>query len=64
MKVTPEQQLRFLARDAMAPLLAIVNGYTYDPGSSDLDNEQSINVRMTLGDYRHAARLMRELEKL
>ena len=35
----------------------IVNGYDYDPGDSDLDDEQSIFVRMTLGDYRRAVGL-------
>ena len=34
----------------------IVAGFTYDPGHSDLDNEQPINVCMTLGDYRRAGR--------
>jgi hypothetical protein len=33
---------------------AIIKGYNYDPGDSDLDNEQPISVRMTLGDYRRA----------
>ena len=35
----------------------VVAGFTSDPGTSDLDNEQPIFVRMTLGDYRAAARL-------
>ena len=30
----------------------ILSGFTYDPGHSDLDDEQPITVRMTLGDYR------------
>lgn len=29
-----------------------VDGFTYDPGHSDLDNEQPIHVRVTLGDWR------------
>lgn len=33
---------------------AVVDGFTYDPGTSDLDNEQPITVRMTLGQYRKA----------
>ena len=33
---------------------AVVDGFTYNPGHSDLDDEQSISVRMTLGDYRRA----------
>jgi len=64
MKANPEQQLRFLSRDVLPILQAITRGYTYDPGSSDLDDEQPINVRMTLGDYRRASRLKFELEKL
>lgn len=36
-------------------LLAVVNGYDYNPGCSDLDDEQPIHVRMTLGDYRRIA---------
>lgn len=36
---------------------AVVAGYPYNPGHSDLDDEQPIHVRMTLGDYRLACRL-------
>lgn len=32
--------------------LAIRDGFIYDPGHSDLDDEQPISVRMSLGDYR------------
>ncbi len=64
MKATPEQQLRFLVRDVLPALRAIAQGYSYDPGSSDLDDEQIIHVRMTLGDYRRASRLGFELERL
>ena len=39
---------------------AVKAGYDYNPGSSDLDNEQPIWVLMTLGDYRKACRLARE----
>lgn len=28
------------------------DGFTYDPGHSDLDNEQPIHVKVTLGDWR------------
>ena len=38
-------------------LMAVVDGFTYDPGHSDLDDEQPINVRMTLGDWRTAQTL-------
>jgi hypothetical protein len=63
MKATPEQQLGFLVRDVLPVLQAVCAGYTYDPGSSDLDDEQIIHARMTLGDYRRASRLKWELEK-
>ena len=46
----------------LAALKAVVDGYDYNPGDSDLDNEQHISVRMTLGDYRRAARPKHELE--
>ena len=39
---------------------AVAAGYSYDPGDSDLDNEQTIHVKMTLGDYRKALALLRE----
>lgn len=63
MKATPEQQLRFLARDVHPVLVAVKDGYYYDPGDSDLDDEQLIHVRMTLGDYRRARRLAYDVEK-
>lgn len=63
-KATPEEQLRFLAADVLPVLKAMCEGFTYDPGHSDLDNEQPIIVHMTLGDYRRAARLKAELERM
>jgi hypothetical protein len=63
MKATDTQQLGFLVRDVLPVLKAVASGYTYDPGSSDLDDEQPIHVRMTLGDYRRASRLKFELER-
>ena len=48
--------------EILAALKAVVDGYDFDRGASVLDNEQSISVRMTLGDYRRAARLKHELE--
>ena len=63
MKASPEQQLGFLSRDVLPLLEAVHAGYDYDPGSSDLDDEQPIYVRMTLGEYRRASRLLRELRK-
>lgn len=38
-------------------LRAVIDGYPYNPGDSDLDNEQPIHVKMTLGDYRLARAL-------
>ncbi len=37
----------------------IVDGFLYCPWHSDLDDEQTIYVRMTLGDYRKAVQLYR-----
>jgi hypothetical protein len=60
-KATPEQQLGFLARD-VAPLIeAVCAGFTPDPGTSDLDNEQPIHVCIPLGEYRRATRLRHQL---
>ena len=61
-KMTAEQQVRILERDVFPLLQAIENGFTYDPGHSDLDNEQPITVHITLGDYRRANRLYHELK--
>lgn len=63
MKATTEQQLHFLIRDVLPVLQSVCKGHSYDPGQSDLDDEQPINVRMKLGDYRRASRLKYELEK-
>lgn len=63
MKVTPEQQLGFLKRDVLPVINAVANGYRYTPGDSDLDDEQPIQVLMTLGDFRRATRLHCELGK-
>ncbi len=48
-------------REAASFLKIIVDGYAYDPGDSDLDNEQTIHVSMTLGDYRRASHLLHEV---
>lgn len=64
MKTTAEQQLAFLARDVHPLLSAITAGYAYDPGDSDLDDEQPIHVRLTLGEYRRMRRLAHELKDL
>lgn len=34
------------------------DGFTYDPGHSDLDNEQPIHVRVALGDWRRLNRTL------
>ena len=41
-----------MTRDLNTALHAVVAGFTEDPGISDLDDEQTIHVRMTLGDWR------------
>jgi hypothetical protein len=38
-------------------LQAVKLGFSEDPGTSDLDDEQPITVRLTLGEYRKACRL-------
>jgi hypothetical protein len=63
MKATSEQQLRFLVRDIHPLIRAVVEGFTYDPGHSDLDDEQPIHVTIPLGEYRRASRLLYELNR-
>jgi hypothetical protein len=63
-KASHEQQLGILIGNVTPILIAICDGYSYDQGDSDLDDEQPIHVRMTLGDYRRAWRLKYELEKV
>jgi hypothetical protein len=43
-------------------LKAVVAGMEYNPGHSDLDNEQPVHVCIPLGEYRRARRLLRTLE--
>jgi hypothetical protein len=50
--------------DVFPLVKAVHDGFTPDPGTSDLDNEQPITVRMSLGEYRRAERLYYELGKL
>lgn len=64
MKATDKQQLNFLANNVVPILVALTDGYSYDPGDSDLDNEQTIYVRLALGDFRDAVRLLAELRKI
>ena len=62
-RVTDGQQLGFLVRDVTPLVKAVVKGMTYDPGHSDLDDEQPIHVCISLGEYRRARRLLHELER-
>ena len=62
-KPSIEQQLIVLVRDVTPLVRAVKDGFDYDPGHSDLDDEQPIHVSMTLGEYRRASRLLYELEK-
>ena len=62
-RATAEQQLGFLQRDVTPLVRAVVEGMDYNPGHSDLDDEQPINVSMTLGEYRRARRLLYKLER-
>jgi hypothetical protein len=41
-------------------LAEAVDGFAYDPGHSDLDNQQPIHVRATLGWYRRAHRALHD----
>lgn len=63
LKVTAEQQTRFLARNAVTVLAPFLAGFVPDPGTSDLDDEQPIWIHATLGEYRKARNFMRHLEK-
>jgi hypothetical protein len=64
MTMTPEKQLRILARDVFPLLKSVVAAFTPDPGTSDLDDDQPLTITIPLGEYRRAARLKHELEKL
>ncbi len=63
-KFTVEQQYHTLIRNIIPLLESMQSGFTYDPGHSDLDNEQPIHVRMTLGDYCRATNLLYEVKKV
>ena len=45
---------------ALQPFL---DGYNYNPGDDDLDNEQPISIRVTLGDYRRLRSIIRHVAK-
>lgn len=42
---------------------AVVSGFIYDPGQSDLDDEQPIHVSMNLGQYRRIRGLIGKLDQ-
>ena len=63
-KLIGSERLSMVARAALPICQAIVEGYDYNPGDSDLDNEQPITVSMTLGDYRKASSLKYHLEEM
>lgn len=48
-------------KELMALLGKFVDGFKPDPGTSDLDNEQPIHVRVTLGDWRRARALLADV---
>ena len=55
-----EKRLRSISNNLFAVARAVAYGFTSDPGTSDLDDEQTIDVRMTLGEWRKARRLVTE----
>ncbi len=57
-----DRQLRFLARDVLPLVDFVIKGFTPDPGTSDLDDEQPIHVMIPLGEYRRCQRLKPQLE--
>lgn len=54
--MNPNQQQLHMALQRIAELekaaKPFLDGFTYNPGHSDLDNEQPIHVSVTLGDWR------------
>lgn len=56
------RQLRFLARDILPLVNAVIVGFGLDPGISDLDDEQPVWLSIPLGEYRRAVRLKPQLE--
>ena len=59
---TAEERRSLLMGSLTLLTKSIVNGIEYDPGHSDLDDEQPIHVCIPLGEYRRAVRLLHELE--
>ena len=54
------QELARYALDLEQAAGSVIAGFTYDPGTSDLDDEQPIVVRMTLGEYRRLRALLEQ----
>lgn len=50
------------AARAMEAAKVFRDAFTYDPGHSDLDNEQPIAVHVTLGDWRRLNSVLAYLE--
>lgn len=57
-----DRQLRFLARDILPLVDFVLNGFSPDPGTSDLDDEQPIHIMIPFGEYRRCQRLKPQLE--
>ncbi len=49
-------------RQLVAVIHSLIDGFDYNPGHSDLDDEQTEHLRITLGDYRKALRVMHRAE--
>ena len=60
---TTIDHLKIQGIDVLPLIKAVANGMEYDPGHSDLDDEQPVHVVIPLGEYRRAVRLLHELEK-
>lgn len=43
-------------------LREFVSAFKYDPGHSDLDNEQPIHITVPLGTWRRASRLLTKVQ--
>ena len=56
-------ELHWRVKSLEEALADVVSRFEDHPGISDLDDEQPITVRMSLGEYRRATRLYYELIK-
>ena len=57
-----EDKGKQLLMEQHGALVVVRSGYDYNPGDSDLDDDQPIHVSMTLGDYRRIVRLIHKAE--